>query len=74
MTELSPAQDIVFRLRRQALNAEQHGGTNPAVLINAAHFIESLYGAVQDHREYKQSERTAVVADHADLDLWKLLD
>lgn len=74
MSELSAAQDIVVRLRRQANNAYQQQVVNPDVLADAADFIEVLHGAIRDHQDYKQSDRTAVVADHADLELWTVLD
>lgn len=75
MTELSPAQDIVLRLRRQARIARS--GTawvDPDVLNDAADYIEEIDQALRDHRDHKHDERSVVVADHVDLELWTVLD
>jgi hypothetical protein len=44
------------------------------VLGDAADLVEQLDAALRSHRDYKQSDRTAVLADHADLDLWSVID
>jgi len=35
--------------------------------------IARLEGAIIAHRDYKQDERTALTADHADLTLWEAI-
>jgi hypothetical protein len=42
-------------------------------LAEVADLVELYDAAIRGHRDYKQSDRTAVVADHADLELWSVL-
>ena len=35
--------------------------------------IARLEGAIIAHRDYKQDERTALTADHADITLWEAI-
>ena len=43
-------------------------------IYDAADHIEETDQALRDHRDYKHDERSVVVADHVDLELWTVLD
>ena len=74
MTELTRAQQIAHRLRNQARLARSGTSVDADVLNDAADHIEETDQALRDHRDYKHDERSVVVADHVDLELWTVLD
>lgn len=74
MSKLTPAQELSFRLRLQMWRVANGDTVDTDVLGDAADLVEQFDAALRDHRDYKQSDRTAVVADHADLDLWSVID
>lgn len=74
MSKLTPAQELSFRLRLQMWRVANGDQVDADVLGDAADLVEQFDGALRDHRDYKQSDRTALVADHADLDLWSVID
>ena len=74
MAKLTPAQELALRLRLQMVRVANRDQVDVDVLGDAADLVEQLDAALRDHRDYKQSDRTALVADHADLDLWSVID
>jgi len=74
MAKLTAAQELSFRLRLQMWRVANGDQVDADVLGDAADLVEQLDAALRDHRDYKQSDRTALVADHADLDLWSAID
>jgi hypothetical protein len=74
MAKLTPAQELALRLRLQMVRVANRDQVDVDVLGDAADLVEQLDAALRAHRDYKQSDRTAVVADHADLELWTVLD
>jgi hypothetical protein len=74
MSKLTPAQELALRLRLAMWRIANGDHVVDDVLADAADLVEQYDAALRAHREYKQSDRTAVVADHADLELWTVLD
>jgi hypothetical protein len=74
MSKLTPAQELALRLRLGMWRIANGDHVVDDVLADAADLVEQYDAAIRAHRDYKQSDRTAVVADHADLELWTVLD
>lgn len=74
MSKLTPAQELVLRLRLTMWRIANGDKVDDQVLMDAADLVERFDQAVREHRDYKQSDRTAVMADHTDLELWAVLD
>jgi hypothetical protein len=74
MSKLTPAQELALRLRLAMWRIANGDHVVDDVLADAADLVEQYDAALRAHRDYKQSDRTAVVADHADLELWTVLD
>jgi hypothetical protein len=74
MSKLTPAQELALRLRLAMWRIANGDHVVDDVLADAADLVEQYDAAIRAHRDYKQSDRTAVVADHADLELWTVLD
>ena len=73
MSKLTPAQELALRLRLAMWRIANGDHVVDDVLADAADLVEQYDAAIRAHRDYKQSDRTAVVADHADLELWGVL-
>jgi len=73
MSKLTPAQELALRLRLAMWRIANGDHVVDDVLADAADLVEQYDAAIRGHRDYKQSDRTAVVADHADLELWTVL-
>jgi len=73
MSKLTPAQELALRLRLATWRIANGDHVVDDVLSDAADLVEQYDAAIRAHRDYKQSDRTAVVADHADLELWGVL-
>jgi len=74
MSKLTPAQELALRLRLAMWRIANGDHVVDDVLADAADLVEQYDAAIRAHRDYKQSDRTAVMADHADLELWTVLD
>ena len=74
MSKLTPAQELALRLRLAMWRIANGDHVVDDVLADAADLVEQYDAAIRAHRDYKQSDRTAVLADHADLELWTVLD
>ena len=74
MSKLTPAQELVLRVRLQMWRVTNGDQVDTDELADIADLVEQYDAAIRAHRDYKQSDRTAVVADHADLELWTVLD
>jgi predicted trehalose synthase len=73
MSKLTPAQELALRLRLAMWRIANGDHVVDDVLADAADLVEQYDAAIRAHQDYKQSDRTAVVADHADLELWSVL-
>lgn len=73
MSKLTPAQELVLRVRLQMWRVTNGDQVDTDELADIADLVEQYDAAIRAHQDYKQSDRTAVVADHADLELWSVL-
>ena len=74
MSKLTPAQDLVLRLRLTMWRIANGDKVDDQVLMDAADLVERFDQAVREHRDYKQSDATAAIPDYIDLELWAVLD
>jgi hypothetical protein len=74
MSSLTPAQELVLRLRLGQWRVANGDKLDDDTLSDAADLVEQLDAVIRAHRDYKQSDATAAMPDYIDMELWSVLN
>ncbi len=73
MSRLTPAQELVLRVRLQMVRVANGDQVDTDTLAEVADLVELYDAAIREHRDYKQSDATAAMPDYIDMELWSVL-